>query len=135
MTSFTLKLITPAGIKFEGEISEASLPTPDGQVSVLANHMPLITQISPGEIKIQSGGRDQYLATEGGVAYVSQNFLKILADTAESADSLDNAKIEEAKGKARQLKANATDETEFAFAEALLEKQLAKIRFIKRHKH
>ena len=135
MTNFTLKLITPSGIAYDGEIAEASLPTPDGQITILANHKPIITQLSPGEIKLKASGKEKYLATEGGVAYVSQNFLKILADTAESADSLDLAKIEEARKKAEHQKAVAADEEEFAFAEALLEKQLAKIKFIKKRKH
>jgi len=135
MKNFILKLITPSGIAFDGEIAEASLPTPDGQITILADHKPIITQVIPGEIIIKKSGKETYLATEGGVAYISKNFLKILADTAESADSLDLAKIEEAKKKAEHLKNVATDEEEFAQAEALIEKQLAKIKFIKKRRH
>lgn len=135
MKTFTLKLITPSGITFEGEVLEASLPTPDGQITILADHKPIITQLVPGEIKLQKSGKETYLSTEGGIAYVSKNFLKILADTAESADSLDLAKIEEARKKAEHLKAQAIGEEEYAQAEALIEKQLAKIKFIKKRRH
>ena len=134
MKQFSLKLITPSGVTYDGEVAEASIPTPEGQISVLANHMPLITLVSPGEIKISGGNKEQYLATEGGIAYVSKNLLKILADTAESADSLDQAKIDQARKKAEELLINAKTDVEFASAEALLEKQLAKIHFLKRRK-
>lgn len=134
MTNFNLKLITPEGEGYEGEITEASIPTPDGQISILANHMPLITLVSPGEIKLKTSSKEHYLATEGGVAYVAKGLLKILADTAESADSLDEVKIMEAKANAEKLLANITDEQEFATVQATLEKQLAKLSFIKRRK-
>lgn len=134
MKHFNLKLITPSGIAYEDEITEASIPTPDGQISILANHMPLITLVSPGEIKLKNSSKEHYLATEGGVAYVAKGLLKILADTAESADSLDEIKIMEAKANAEKLMANITDEQEFATVQATLEKQLAKLSFIKRRK-
>ena len=135
MSNFTLKLITPAGNAYEGEVSEASVPTPDGQITILHGHMPLMTLVSPGEIKLKTNGKERYLATEGGVAYIANNLLKILADTAESADSLDEAKIQEAKERAQKMLANITDEVEFANMEAHLEKQLAKLSFLKRRKH
>ncbi len=135
MSTFTLKLITPEGDSYEGEITEASVPTPEGQITILANHMPLITLVSPGEIKIKTSRKEHYLATEGGVAYVAKGLLKILADSAESADSLDEVKIEEAKNRAKKMLADAVDEVEFANIEAHLEKQLAKLSFLKRRKH
>lgn len=134
MKKFNLKLIAPSGIAFEGEVDQATIPTPDGQITILSDHMPVMTLLSPGEINIQSSSKTHYLATEGGIAYVSKNFLKILADTAESADSLDQAKIEEARQKAATQMSNAADDMEFAHAEAMLEKQLAKLNFIKKRK-
>lgn len=134
MTNFKLKLITPKGIAYEGEVRKVSLPTPDGQMTVLSHHMPLITLLCPGEISLSSSGQEHFLSTEGGIAYVSKNLLKILADTAESADTMDEAKIEEAKQKAEHLLANSVDEVEFAHVEALLEKQLAKLKFVKKRR-
>jgi len=134
MKTFNLKLIAPDGIKYEGEVFEASLPTPGGQIAVLANHMPLISLLSPGEIVLKTSGKDHYLATEGGIIEVANNSIKILADTAESADTLDEIKIEEARQRAEHALKNAESEVDFAAAEAALEKQLAKIRVLKRRK-
>jgi len=134
MSSFTLKLITPAGVTFEGDTSEISLPTPDGQITVLANHEPIISLISPGEIVLQQNGKDHYLATEGGIIEIANNLVKVMADTAESAESLDQAKIEEARLAAKAKLTNAKDHVDFTAAEVALEKQLAKLRVLKRRR-
>lgn len=134
MKTFKLKLIAPDGVKYEGEALEASLPTPDGQISILPDHMPVISLLAPGEIVLKTSGKEHYLATEGGVVEISNNLVKILADSAESADSLDQAKIDEAKKKAEQSIANAETDVEFADATAALEKQLAKLRVLNKRK-
>lgn len=134
MKTFKLKLIAPDGVKYEGEALEASLPTPDGQISILPDHMPVISLLSPGEIVLKTSGKEHYLATEGGVVEISNNLVKILADSAESAETLDQVKVDEAKKKAEASMANAKTDVEFADATAALEKQLAKIRVLKKRK-
>ncbi|MFA7253777.1 MAG: ATP synthase F1 subunit epsilon [Patescibacteria group bacterium] len=134
MNKFTLKLIAPDGVKYEEEADEVVLPTADGQITVLPGHMPVISLLKPGEIIIKNGNKTHELATEGGVAEISQNLVKVLADTAEEADSLDELKIAEAKKAAEQRLANAKDEVEFTEAAAALEKQLVKLSFITKRK-
>lgn len=134
MKTFNLKLIAPDGVKYEGEVCEASLPTPDGQISILADHMPVISLLSPGEIVLKCNKDDKYLATEGGVVEIAGNVVKILADSAEAAESLDQAKIDAAKKAAEESIASAKTDIEFADATAALEKQLAKIRVLKKRK-
>lgn len=134
MKSFKLKLIAPDGVKYEGEALEASLPTPDGQIAILPDHMPVISLLAPGEIILKTSGKEHYLATEGGVVEISNNLVKILADSADSAESLDQVKIDEAKKKAEQSLANAKTDIEFADASAVLEKQLAKLRVLNKRK-
>lgn len=131
---FTLKLIAPDGVKYEEEAEEVTLPTADGQITILPNHMPLITLLKPGEIIIKDGSKIHELATEGGIAEISDNLVKILADTAEEAGNLDELKIVEAKKAAENRLAEAKDEVEFADAAAALEKQLAKLNFLTKRK-
>ncbi len=134
MKSFNLKLIAPDGVKYEAEATEAIIPTPDGEVTILADHMPLISLIAPGEIILKNGSQEHYLATQGGILEISKNVVKILADTAEDANSLDEIKIEEARKKAELMLQNAKDEVDFANAQSMLEKQLAKLKVLKRRK-
>ena len=130
MNSFKLKLIAPDGVKYEEEATEVTLPTADGEITVLPNHMSLISLLKPGEIIIKNGSKEHNLATEGGIVEIANNLVKILADTAEDADSLDELKIIEAKKAAEQAKANAKDDVEYTDAAAALEKQLAKLSFL-----
>lgn len=135
MKTFKLKLISPSGKKYEEEsATEVILPTPDGQITILPNHVPLISLLSAGEVILKIGSKEHILVTEGGVVEVTNNTVKILADTAEDLSSLDQLKIEEAKKKAEHMMTTAKDDVEFADAEAHLERQLAKLNFIKRRK-
>lgn len=132
--NFTLKLISPSGVKYEETATQATLPTARGQITILPNHMQLISLLKPGEILIKNGTKETSLMTEGGIIEVSKNVVKILADTAEEAESMDELKIIEAKKAAEERLSKAADNAEFAEATALLEKQLAKLSYLTRRK-
>lgn len=134
MNIFKLKLISPEGVKYETEASEARMPTPDGQITILPNHMPLISLLGAGEIILKIDGKERILVTEGGIVEVANNLVKILADTAEDVASLDQFKIEEAKKKAEQMLSSAKDDVDRADAVAQLERQIAKLNILKRRK-
>lgn len=134
MSTFKLKLIAPDGVKYEEDATEVTLPTVDGQVTILPNHMPLITLLKPGEIIIKNGTKIHELATEGGIVEISNNLVKILADTAEDVSSLDELKIAEAKKIAEERLANAKDDVEFTDASAMLEKQITKLNLLTKRK-
>lgn len=131
---FSLRLIAPDGVKYEEEASALILPTEYGQIEILPDHMPLITLVKPGEIIIKNGSREHNLSTEGGVAKIENNTVKILADTAEDASSLDELKIIEAKKAAEARLARAHDDVESTEAAAALEKQIAKLNFLTKRK-
>lgn len=132
MKTFQLKLISPTGVKYESEATAVFLPTVDGTIEVLPDHMPLIALLSPGEIIIKNNSDQKNLITDGGIVEISDNLVKILADEAEEAGNLDEMKILEAKHAAENRLANARDDVESADAAAHLEKQLSKLKFIKR---
>jgi len=131
---FKLRLIAPDGVKYEETASQITLPTRDGQITVLPGHEPLITLLKPGEIIIKEGSRVHELATEGGVVEITQTEVKILADTAEDVHNLDELKIVEAKKAAEKRLSTAKDDVEFADAAAALEKQIAKLNFLTKRK-
>jgi len=134
MDKFKLKLIAPDGVKYEEDAESATLPTVDGQITILPNHMPVIALLKPGEIILKINGKENILVTEGGVVEVNATEVKILADTAEDVDSLDELKITEAKKSAEERMAKATNDVEFTDAAAALEKQLAKLSILTKRK-
>jgi F-type H+-transporting ATPase subunit epsilon len=131
---FKLKLVAPDGVKFEETASQITLPTRNGQITILPGHEPLITLLKPGEIIIKDGTKVHELATEGGVVEITQTEVKILADTAEDVNDMNELKIMEAKKAAEQRLAKAKDGVEFADAASMLEKQIAKLNFLTKRK-
>ena len=63
---FTLRVISPLGTAFSGNARSVTLPTPDGQITVLARHMPLVAVLSDGEMIVDTGERKVSVAIAGG---------------------------------------------------------------------
>lgn len=71
-----LKILKLDGIKFEGKVPEVSLPSKDGEITILPNHIPLITILKKGNIKIKG----QEITVEGGVAEIDGKRVVVLAN-------------------------------------------------------
>ena len=129
------KIVTPEKTVFEEEIDQVTLPTQEGEITVLPNHIPLISVLQAGELVAKKGSEEIAMAVSGGMVEVRRNEITILADTAERAEEIDLARAEEAKQKAEKLKDERiqTDETQYATAAAILEKNLARIKVARRH--
>ncbi len=72
---------------FSEEVSQVTMMTTMGEITVLPHHIPLITVLKPGELKYKKDGVEKLIAVSGGFAEVkTDNSLTILADTAEYAE-------------------------------------------------
>src|SRR4030043_2270249 len=98
------KIVTPERTVYEEEIDQVTLPTADGEITVLPNHIPLISILVPGELDVRKEGKEIAMAVSGGMIEVRKNEMTILADTAERAEEIDLQRAEEARKKAEQLK-------------------------------
>ncbi len=131
------KIVTPEKVVLEKKISQATIPTVDGEITILPNHRSYIAGIKAGEIlvKCTDGNKDQdcAMAVSGGFIEFAENRLIVLADTAERAEDLDLARAEEAKKRAEALKEQKiTDDTQYAMVVAQLEKEMARIKVAKK---
>lgn len=127
------ELITPERVAMQEEIYEVILPTQSGQIAVLPGHVPLVTILRPGVITLrrQKGESDdelEHVATSGGFVEVTSNSVKVMADTAERAEDLDELKIEEAREAAQRQVREAKDEAAYADALGRLEIELARLK-------
>lgn len=95
-----IKLVTPEKTIFEDEIDQATLMTENGQITILPNHIPLVSILKPGELIIKKEGKESALAAAGGLIEMFNNTLIILADTAERAEEID---LERAEAKTKEL--------------------------------
>jgi F-type H+-transporting ATPase subunit epsilon len=134
MNKFRFQLITPEKIAFEDEIEEANLPTVEGEIGILPNHIPLLSILKAGEIRLKKGGEIVYLATSGGCIEVNPTGVRVLADSAERAEEIDEMRAIEAKNQAEKLMKEAADDVSFADATAYLERSLARIKVAGRKK-
>lgn len=124
------QIITPERVVSSDEIEQVSVPTSEGEITILKNHIPLVSVIKPGELKYKKDGEDFSLAVSGGFLEVRENgSVVILADTAEHAHEIDIERAEEAKVKAVELmkESRNKEEVEFEAFESQLEKHLVRL--------
>ena len=95
-----LEIVTPEAIVFSEDVNMVTLPALDGQIGVYPQHIPLMTQIVPGEIIVQKDGQESFLAVGEGVVEVTATRVAIVTDMAIPADRIDEAKVEEARQRA-----------------------------------
>jgi F-type H+-transporting ATPase subunit epsilon len=135
MQKIKFKIVTPEKTVYEDEIDQITLPTQEGEITVLPNHIPLISVLTPGELIIKKDSEEIAMAVSGGIVEVRKNELVILADTAERAEEIDVKRAEEARQRAEKLKTERiqTDEAQYATAAAMLEKNMARIKVARKH--
>jgi F-type H+-transporting ATPase subunit epsilon len=99
--TFALKVVTPTGIVFEGDVEEVTAEDPIGQFGVLPEHINFITSLVPGILEIKLPGGDKlYYVVSGGLAEVKDGAMTVLADGAEDPGAI---KIEEVEVQIREV--------------------------------
>jgi len=125
------KIVTPDGVIYEDEIESVSLPTQNGEITVLPHHIPLISVIKIGEIRIVKDGHEVGVAVSSGVLEVrEQSEVIVIADTAERAEHIDLERAEAARKRAQELmlQEKFEDDVQFAALQAQMEKELTRIK-------
>ena len=122
---------------YSGEAEFVVLPGEAGELGIYPRHVPLITRIKPGTVRIKpaGGGEEQLIFVAGGVLEVQPKVITVLADTAIRGADLDEAKANEALQKAEEARRNAKDKQELATVESELSSlaaQLAAIRKLRK---
>jgi F-type H+-transporting ATPase subunit epsilon len=129
-----LEIVTPEGMVFSEEADMVTLPALQGELGVLPQHIPLMTQIVPGELRVSSAGHERYVAVGEGLAHVTATRVAILTDMAVAAESIDEARVEEARQRAEaRLREKISDE-EVASVNASLARSLAQLRVKRRRR-
>lgn len=135
MPKINFKIVTPERVVLEEEVDQVTLPTKQGQITILSNHLPLVSALQPGEIILKSGDKEIPLAVSGGFIEVLKNNVTILADTAERVEEIEISRAEEGRKKAAALlKEKRTESADYAALAAKLEKELARLRVVRKHK-
>lgn len=123
------EIATPERIVLKEDILQVTVPTRQGEITVLPNHIPLVATLAPGVIDIRKAdGVIEIMSVSGGFLEVLRDKVVILADTAERAEELDESRLEEARKRAENTKQDMVhfDREQFADVNAQIAKELAR---------
>ncbi|TAN32947.1 F0F1 ATP synthase subunit epsilon [Patescibacteria group bacterium] len=137
MATLKFKIVTPEKTVYENDIFQVSIPTMTGEITILPNHIPLVSILKSGEMKVVDKLGEQYIAVAGGFLEVKgNNEVVILADNAERAEEIDITRAEEARQRAEeQMKQVKTvQDIDFAKLQAVIDREMNRIRVGKKYK-
>jgi F-type H+-transporting ATPase subunit epsilon len=122
-----LEIVTPEATVYSEDVDMVTLPGVVGQIGVYPLHVPLMTQMVPGEMIVRKGGRDNYLAVGEGLVEVTGDRVAIVTDMAVAAGNIDEAKAEEARQRAAARLREKISAEEAASVNAALARSLAQL--------
>jgi len=123
-----VEVVTAERELYNGEADELIAPGTEGELGILPRHAALLTTLKPGQLRIKLNGAEEPLFVSGGFLEVSNNQATVLADTAEHAEEIDQARAEEARRRAQERLAQTTSNTERAELQAALQRAIERLR-------
>ena len=128
MAKLQVELVTAEGRVVSGPADFVRAPGLAGELGVLPRHIPLLTPLRTGEVMVRNEGREEFIFVAGGFLEVLPDKVVILADAAERAEDIDEARAAEARRRAQQLLEQRVSAEESAEAAAALERAIFRLR-------
>jgi F-type H+-transporting ATPase subunit epsilon len=129
-----LQIITPKKLTVDTEITSITLPTPDGDITVLPHHQPLLSLLTEGIIVFRKDNNEEALAIGGGYVETDGFSMKVLVSRAYGQDEIDEKLTQEAIEHAKVLLAESHDPANKAEAESLMRRSLIDSKLLGRYK-
>ena len=107
--ALTLEIVTPEARGYSDTIDTVVIPTVDGEIGILPGHIPLLTQVEHGELRVTKGTSVLFLAVGGGFAQISGDKISVLAEHAISEEKIDEKAAEQAMQRAELAMKEAKD--------------------------
>lgn len=125
MTPFPLKIVTPDGLQFDGQVEEVVVRTTSGDMGILAGHISCVAPLGMGQAMILTGGQRRYAACIGGILSVSDGAVTLVPTTFEWAEGIDLARAEAAADRAQRIISDKNSpDTDIRMAQARLKRAL-----------
>ena len=132
--NINLQIVTPEGIAYSDNVEMVGLRSVAGQIGILPNHIRLMTQMLPGEMTLRKDGQVKFLAVGQGLVEVTSDRVAILTDMAVAAETIDEAKAEEARRRAEARLQEKISAEELASVNASLARSLAQLHVKRRQR-
>lgn len=130
-----VEIVTAEGKLYSGAADAVQAPGLEGQLGIFPRHAPLLTVLSTGALSIKFAGAKETIFVSGGFLEVSKNNVIVLADAAEHADDIDQARAEEARRRAQERLVQAQSNVERAQLEAALQRAILRLRVAETARH
>ena len=125
MPPFALKIVTPAGLAFDGQAEELIVRATTGDMGILAGHIDCVAPLGMGRATFVIDGKKRYAACIGGILSVSQGKVTLVPTTFEWAEDIDADRAQRAADRAKTVLASKEAAgTDIALAEAKLKRAL-----------
>lgn len=124
---FTLRIIAPDRVFYEGEIDMVEFNTTEGEIGVLPGHIPLTVIISSGILTIHEPDKEKEAALHEGFAEILPDQVTILAEIIEWPEEIDEQRAEASRHRAEERLRNRTADTDVLRAEASLKRALTRM--------
>jgi F-type H+-transporting ATPase subunit epsilon len=134
LNTLKLEIVTPDATVYSENVEMVTLPGVEGQMGVYPQHVRLMTQLVPGELIVQKGGHDSFLAVGEGLVEITNDRVAIVTDMAVPAENIDEAKAEEARQRAAAQLREKLSSQEVASVNAALARSLAQLSVRRRHR-
>lgn len=127
-TTLHVEVVTADRELYNGEASMVNAPGIEGQLGILPRHAALLTVLKAGELRIRLGDQEEPLFVAGGFLEVSDNKVTVLADAAEHAEEIDQARAEEARRRAQERLTQAQTNEDRAELQGALARAINRLR-------
>jgi F-type H+-transporting ATPase subunit epsilon len=98
----TLEIVTPGSKVYSDTIESVVIPTIEGEIGILPGHIPLLTQVESGELRVAKGGETHFLAVSAGFAQIEGDRVRVLVENAITEEKIDTNAVEAAMQRAEQ---------------------------------
>ena len=127
MTTFSLKIVTPDGLQFDGQAEELIVRTTSGDIGIMAGHINCVAPLGMGRATIVTEGKKLYAACIGGILSVVNGEVKLVPTTFEWVDQIDKERADRSEQKAKAILGDKeVSKMELEMAEAKLKRALVR---------
>ncbi|MCH7983316.1 MAG: F0F1 ATP synthase subunit epsilon [Chloroflexi bacterium] len=134
MATFQLDIVSAERHVSSDQVEVLVAPGIDGEMAILPSHAPLLTILKPGEIRVVKDGQDSFIAVSGGFMEVMGNRTVILADSAERAEEIDEARAQAAFDKAEERMTSRDTDVDFERAVQQLARARTRLQVARRRR-
>jgi F-type H+-transporting ATPase subunit epsilon len=134
VATLKLEIVTPEEKIYSEDVNMVTLPGSEGELGIYPKHVPVLTTLKPGELRVLKDGRETAMAVGEGFVEIKADSVSVLTDMALEAEKIDAAAAEKAVARAKAAMEEDHTAEEVAAIQASLQKALAQLH-VKRRRH